>query len=46
MKNDFILAQSQETFAQRGIIDVEVVQIPVVNVLNSNSFVKYNSYEK
>jgi hypothetical protein len=29
----------------KGINEVEIVQIPVVNVLKPNSFIKYNRYD-
>ena len=44
---DFCSAKSGD-FAQRsikGIVDVELVQIPIVDVLNPNSIMKYNSYD-
>ena len=42
---DYIYSSASNYVDGKGIIDVELVEIPVVNVLNSNSFVKYNSYE-
>lgn len=43
---DYIYSSASNYVIGKGIIDVEIVQIPIVDVLNSNSFVKYNSYEK
>jgi hypothetical protein len=34
------------TLCGAGIIDFEIVQNTVVNVLNPNAFLKYNSYNK
>ena len=42
---DYIYSSASNYVDGKGIIDVELVEIPVVNVLNSNSFVKYNSYK-
>ena len=30
----------------KGILEVELVQIPVVNVMNSNAILKYISYNE
>ncbi|GAA4045937.1 REP-associated tyrosine transposase [Flavobacterium chungnamense] len=43
---DYIYSSASNYVESKGIIDVEVVQVPVVDVLNSSSFVKYISYEK
>lgn len=43
---DYIYSSASNYVENKGIIDVEVVQVPVVDVLNSSSFVKYISYEK
>jgi REP element-mobilizing transposase RayT len=43
---DYIYSSASNYVDSKGIIDVEVVQVPVVDVLNSSSFVKYISYEK
>ncbi len=46
-----LFPQSQETFAEHSANEnilrswFEIVQIPVVNVLKSSSFIKYTSYE-
>jgi len=40
---DYIYSNVSNYVEGKGIIDIELVEIPVVNVLNS--FVKYNSYE-
>lgn len=42
---DYIYSSASNYVDGKGIIAVEIVQIPVVNVLNANSFVKYNSYD-
>lgn len=42
---DYIYSSASNYVDNKGIIEVEIVQIPVVNVLNPNSFVKYTSYE-
>jgi len=42
---DYIYSSASNYVNQKGIIEVELVQIPVVNVLNPNSFLKYNSYD-
>ena len=43
---DYIYSSSSNYIDSKGIIEVEIVQIPVVNVLKSSAVVKYNSYEK
>ena len=43
---DYIYSSASNYVDSKGIVDVEIVQIPIVNVLNANSFVKYNRYEK
>lgn len=43
---DYIYSSASNYVNGKGIIDVEIVQIPIVDVLNPNSFIKYNSYEK
>ncbi|MGG7035928.1 MAG: REP-associated tyrosine transposase [Flavobacterium sp.] len=42
---DYIYSSASNYIDRKGIVDVEVVQIPVVSVLNPNSFIKYNSYD-
>ena len=42
---NYIYSSATNYIDGKGILDVEIIQIPVVNVLNSNSFVKYNSYD-
>jgi len=42
---DYIYSSASNYVNCRGIIEVEIVQIPVVNVLNPNSFIKYSSYD-
>ena len=42
---DYIYSSASNYVDGKGIVEVEIVQIPVVNVLNSNSFIKYTSYE-
>ena len=43
---DYIYSSASNYVNGKGIIDVEIVQIPIVDVLNPNSFIKYNSDEK
>lgn len=43
---DYIYSSASNYLEGKGILDIEIVQVPVVNVLNSNSLVKYNRYEK
>ena len=43
---DYTYSSASNYVNGKGIIDVEIVQIPIVDVLNPNSFIKYNSYEK
>jgi hypothetical protein len=40
---DYIYSSASNYMDLKGII--EIVQIPVVNVLNPNSFIKYNRYD-
>jgi REP element-mobilizing transposase RayT len=42
---DYIYSSASNYIDGKGIIEVEVVQIPVVNVLNPNSIIKYSSYD-
>jgi hypothetical protein len=42
---DYIYSSASNYVGNKGIIDVELVQIPVLNVLNPNSILKYNSYD-
>jgi hypothetical protein len=42
---DYIYSSASNYVENNGIIAVQLVEIPVVNVLNSNSFIKYNSYD-
>lgn len=42
---DYIYSSASNYILDKGIIDLEIVQIPIVNVLNSNSIVKYSSYD-
>lgn len=42
---DYIFSSASNYVDGKGIIDVELVQIPVVNVLNANSIIKYTSYD-
>ncbi|MES2544554.1 MAG: transposase [Bacteroidota bacterium] len=44
-KIDYIYSSASNYVDGKGIIDIALLDILVVNVLNSNSFVKYNSYE-
>jgi REP element-mobilizing transposase RayT len=43
---DYLYASASNYVEGKGIIDVEIVQNTVVNVLNPNPFLKYNSYNK
>ena len=43
---DYLYSSASNYVIGKGIIDVKIVQIPIVDVLNPNSFIKYNSYEK
>ena len=43
---DYIYSSASNYVDGKGIVEVEIVQIPVVNVLKTSSVVKYNSYEK
>lgn len=40
---DYIFSSASNYVDGKGIIDVELVQVPVVNVLNPNSIIKYTS---
>jgi hypothetical protein len=42
---DYIYSSASNYVDGKGIVEVEIVQIPVVNVLKSSSFIKYTSYE-
>lgn len=42
---DYIYSSASNYVNCKGIIKVEIVQIPVVNVLNPNSIIKYSSYD-
>ena len=42
---DYIFSSASNYIDGKGIIDIELVQIPIVNVLNLNSIIKYNSYD-
>lgn len=41
---DYIYSSASNYLDAKGIVDIEIVQNPIVNVLNSSSIVKYNSY--
>lgn len=43
---DYLYSSASNYIDSKGIIEVEVVEIPVVNVLMSRSAVKYIGYEK
>ena len=43
---DYIYSSASNYFDGKGILDVEIVQIPVVNVMNPNSISKYISYDE
>jgi REP element-mobilizing transposase RayT len=42
---DYVYSSASNYVQGKGIIDVELVAIPIVNVLSTNSFLKYNSYD-
>ena len=42
---DYIYSSASNYIDGKGIINVELIQIQVVDVLNPNSFVKYNNYK-
>ena len=42
---DYIFSSASNYIDGKGIINIELVQIPTVNVLNLNSIIKYNSYD-
>ena len=43
---DYIYSSASKYVHGKGILDVEIVQIPIVNVMNPNSILKYSSYDK
>ena len=43
---DFIYSSASNYVDGKGILEVEIVQISVVNVINSNSILKYISYHE
>ena len=43
---DFIYSSASNYVDGKGILEVEIVQISVVNVINSNSILKYISYNE
>ena len=43
---DYLYSSASNYVDCNGIIDVEIVPNPIVNVLNLSSFLKYNSYNK
>jgi REP element-mobilizing transposase RayT len=42
---DYIYSSASNYVNNKGIIEVEIVEIPIVNVLKPNSIIKYNSYD-
>ncbi len=42
---DYVYSSASNYVDGRGLLDVEIVQIPIVNVLNPNAIIKYNSYD-
>ena len=42
---DYIFSSASNYIDGKGIINIELVQIPTVDVLNLNSIIKYNSYD-
>ena len=43
---DYIYSSASNYIDGKGIVEVEIVQIPVVNVMNPSSIVKYTSYDE
>ena len=43
---DYIYSSASNYVNGKGILDFEIVQIPVVNVMNPNSISKYISYDE
>jgi hypothetical protein len=43
---DYIYSSASNYINNKGILDVEIVQIPIVNVMNPNSILKYISYNE
>jgi REP element-mobilizing transposase RayT len=43
---DYIYSSASNYVNRRGIIEVDIVHNPIVNVLNASSFTKYNSYDE
>ena len=43
---DYIYSSASNYVDGKGILDVEIVQIPIVNVMNPNSISKYISYDE
>lgn len=42
---DYIFSSASNYIDLKGIVQVELVQIPVIDVLKQNSIIKYNSYD-
>ena len=42
---DYVYSSASNYIDKIGIVEVEIVQIPVVDVLSLNSIIKYNSYD-
>ena len=42
---DYIYSSASNYIENKGIVDIELVQIEIVDVLKSNSFLNYNIYE-
>jgi REP element-mobilizing transposase RayT len=43
---DYIYSSASNYVDGKGILEVEIVQIPIVNVMNPNSILKYISYDE
>ena len=42
---DYVYSSASNYIEGKGILNVDVIQIPIVNVLNPSSILKYNSYD-
>ena len=42
---EYIYSSASNYVDGKGIIDVELIQIPIVTILNSNSIMRYTSYD-
>ena len=42
---DYLFSSASNYVDGKGLIEIELVQAPIVNVLNANSILKFNSYD-